>query len=166
MVAEKRIQYVNGSASTTNVLMYQYDCNGQLYSFKYNGVPYYSIRNIFGDIKGIYESDGSLCALYEYDPFGNHKVLNASGVVNTSGTFIGNINPFRYKGYYYDVETGLFMMGHRYYSPELCRFIQPSNISSLNPHSINGLNLYCYANNNPIRYFRQGFVLLFGGIRE
>lgn len=43
------------------------------------------------------------------------------------------------------------MMGHRYYSPELCRFIQPADVSSLNPSSINGLNLYSYANNNPIR---------------
>jgi len=63
---------------------------------------------------------------------------------------IGKKNPFRYKGYYYDDETGLAMVGHRYYSPELCRFIQPADVSSLNPSSINGLNLYAYANNNPI----------------
>lgn len=42
------------------------------------------------------------------------------------------------------------MVGQRYYSPELCRFIQPADVSSLNPSSINGLNLYSYANNNPI----------------
>lgn len=42
------------------------------------------------------------------------------------------------------------MVGHRYYSPELCRFIQPAEVSSLNPSSINGLNLYSYANNNPV----------------
>ena len=42
------------------------------------------------------------------------------------------------------------MVGQRYYSPELCRFIQPADVSSLNPHSTNGLNLYAYANNNPI----------------
>ena len=42
------------------------------------------------------------------------------------------------------------MMGHRYYSPELGRFIQPADVSTLNPSSINGLNLYSYANNNPI----------------
>jgi hypothetical protein len=44
------------------------------------------------------------------------------------------------------------MMGHRYYSPELCRFIQPDDIEYLNPSSINGLNLYCYCFNNPIMY--------------
>ena len=42
------------------------------------------------------------------------------------------------------------MVGQRYYSPELCRFIQPADVSTLNPHSINELNLYCYANNNPV----------------
>ena len=42
------------------------------------------------------------------------------------------------------------MVGQRYYSPELCRFIQPADVSTLNSHSINGLNLYCYANNNPV----------------
>ena len=42
------------------------------------------------------------------------------------------------------------MVGQRYYSPDLCRFIQPADVSSLNPRSINGLNLYAYANNNPI----------------
>ena len=59
-------------------------------------------------------------------------------------------NPMRYKGYYYDSETGYFWLSSRYYSPELCRFIQPAEVSSLNPSSINGLNLYSYANNNPI----------------
>ena len=42
------------------------------------------------------------------------------------------------------------MVGQRYYSPELCRFIQPADVSTINPSSINGLNLYCYASNDPI----------------
>ena len=50
-----------------------------------------------------------------------------------------------YKGYYY-LETCYFWLSSRYYNPELCRFIQPADVSSLNPHSINGLNLY--ANNS------------------
>ena len=45
------------------------------------------------------------------------------------------------------------MIGHRYYSPELCRFIQPDDIEYLDPSSINGLNLYCYCCNNPIMYY-------------
>ena len=50
------------------------------------------------------------------------------------------------------VEIQLFYCNSRYYSPELCRFIQPADVSSLNPQSINGLNLYAYANNNPISF--------------
>ena len=55
-----------------------------------------------------------------------------------------------YKGYYYDEETKLYYCMSRYYSPEFRRFIQPKEVSSLNPSSINGLNIYSYANNNPI----------------
>ena len=42
------------------------------------------------------------------------------------------------------------MIGHRYYSPELCRFIQPDDIEYLDPESVNGLNLYCYCLNDPV----------------
>lgn len=53
------------------------------------------------------------------------------------------------------------MLSSRYYSPELGRFIQPADVSSLNPSNINGLNLYAYANNNPI-----GIVYSSSGISE
>ena len=51
-----------------------------------------------------------------------------------------------------DVETGLFMVGHRYYNPEWGRWLSPDDIEYLDPHSINGLNLYAYCFNNPIKY--------------
>ena len=57
-----------------------------------------------------------------------------------------------YKGYIYDVETQLYWVSSRYYSPELCRWISPDSIEYLDPQSINGLNLYAYCNNNPIMY--------------
>ena len=90
---------------------------------------------------------------YEYDAWGNHKVYektNTSFTENNSLSFIGNINPIQYKGYYYDTETSLFWLSSRYYSPELCRFIQPAEVSSLNLYSINGLNMFSYRKNNPI----------------
>ena len=96
---------------------------------------------------GIIDANGNVVVKYNYDVYG--KLLSTTGsLANTIGIY----NPFRYKGYYYDVETGMFMMGHRYYSPELCRFIQPDDIEYLDPSSINGLNLYCYCMNNPIMY--------------
>ena len=60
------------------------------------------------------------------------------------------MNPIRYKGYYYDVETGLFFCNSRYYNPEWGRWISPDSIEYLDPKSINGLNLYCYCGNDPV----------------
>ena len=87
---------------------------------------------------------------YRYDGWGNHKVMNPDGSKNESDTFIGNINPFRYRGYYYDVETGLYYLKTRYYDPEVGRFITIDDISYLAPDTINGLNLYAYCGNNPV----------------
>ena len=105
-----------------------------------------------GDITDIIDSNGNIIVKYVYDAWGNHKVCNPNGSENASESFIGNLNPFRYRGYYYDVETQLFYCNSRYYSPELCRFISPDSIEYLDPESINGLNLYCYCKNNPMMY--------------
>lgn len=91
-------------------------------------------------IKETHTGSNNYTLEYYYDAY--------SRIINTEDT--SEINPYRYRGYYYDIETGLVMVGQRYYSPELCRFIQPADVSTLNPSSINGLNLYVYANNNPI----------------
>ena len=109
-------------------------------------------RNIFGDITRIYNSEGSIEATYVYDAYGRVKVINSIGEEDTNIEFIGNINPFRYRGYYFDIETGLYYLNSRYYDPELGRFISPDTMEYLSPNSINGLNLYCYCNNNPISY--------------
>lgn len=65
---------------------------------------------------------------------------------------IGHVNPFRYRGYYFDVETDLYYLNSRYYDPELGRFINADDISYLDPESLNGLNLFAYCGNNPISY--------------
>jgi len=103
---------------------------------------------VVDDIKG--DESGQIVCESKYDSYGNHKVLDSNRVETTSVNFIGNINPFRYKGYYYDVETQLYWVSSRYYSPELCRWISPDSIEYLDAESINGLNLYCYCMNNPI----------------
>ncbi|MDE6613305.1 MAG: RHS repeat-associated core domain-containing protein, partial [Clostridia bacterium] len=68
-------------------------------------------------------------------------------------TNIGNMNPFRYNGYYYDVETGFYYLKTRYYDPELGRFISQDSIEYADLETINGLNLYAYCANNPVMYF-------------
>ncbi|MCM1260424.1 MAG: RHS repeat-associated core domain-containing protein [Prevotella sp.] len=92
---------------------------------------------------------GKMIGEYIYDGWGNCEVKELS-ISNDIDRCVLYYNPFRYKGYYYDVETNLYYCQTRYYSPELCRFIQPAEVTTLNPSSINGLNLYSYANNNPI----------------
>ncbi len=113
-------------------------------------------RNALGDITHIYkrstDTSYELVARYEYDAWGNHKVYNADGTENTDPEFIGNINPFRYRGYYYDVETKLYYLNARYYDPELCRFISADETQYLDPNSVNGLNLYAYCGNNPVMF--------------
>lgn len=125
----------------------------EIIGFTYKNKHYYYVKNIQGDIIKLMNSANSVVATYVYDAWGNHKVYNSSGVENTSSTWIGNINPIRYRGYYYDVETGLFMVGHRYYNPEWGRWLSPDDIEYLDPQSINGLNLYAYCNNDPLNKY-------------
>ena len=61
-------------------------------------------------------------------------------------------NPIRYRGYYYDRETGLYYLNARYYNPQWRRFISPDDTAYLNPETPNGLNLYAYCNNDPVNY--------------
>ena len=87
---------------------------------------------------------------YKCDAWGNHSACNPDGRVNNSETFIGNINPFRYKGYYYDTDTDMYYCKSRYYVPELGRFISSDSIEYLDPSNINGMNLYAYCYNDPV----------------
>ena len=90
---------------------------------------------------------------YGYDAWGNHIVQNPDGSVNISAEFIGNINPYRYRSYYFDTETDLYYLQSRYYDPEIGRFISQDEVSYLDPETINGLNLYAYCLNNPVNYY-------------
>ena len=83
---------------------------------------------------------------YKYDAWGKCQTT----VVHPSATEIATLNPFRYRSYYFDVETNLYFLKTRYYDPEIGRFITIDDISYLDPESINGLNLYAYCGNNPV----------------
>ena len=144
------IYYVSGNRilrekSSTHDITYLYSLD-KLIGFVYNGVTYFYQRNILGDIVKIYNTSSILVAEYKYDAWGKHEVVNHT-TLN-----IGDINPFRYRGYYYDKETGLYYLNSRYYSPSLCRFISPDALSILDETKaqINGLNLYMYCNDNPV----------------
>ena len=83
---------------------------------------------------------------YDYDAYGNCRIV--SGASNE----VASLNPFRYRGYYYDEDTGLYYLNARYYNPQWRRFISPDDTAYLDPETPNGLNLYAYCNNDPVNY--------------
>ena len=89
---------------------------------------------------------------YYYDAWGNNAVTDKDGNEITAIDHIGYLNPFRYRGYYYDTETELYFLQTRYYDPELGRFISQDSLDYADPETINGLNLYAYCNNNPVMH--------------
>lgn len=127
-------------------IIYRYSSD-KLIGFAFNGVEYIYERNIQGDVLRIYRKDSlSLVAEYHYDAYGNHEVINHTDEK------IGDVNPFRYRGYYFDVETGWYYLNARYYSSAMGRFISPDELSILDEtkSQINGLNLYMYSGDNPV----------------
>ncbi len=83
---------------------------------------------------------------YKYDAWGNVK----TEVIDEAHALIAELNPFRYRSYYYDPETNLYYLNTRYYDPETGRFISQDDVSYLDPEHINGLNLFAYCGNNPV----------------
>jgi len=136
----------------TNEIMYYYDIEG-LVGIEYQGKKYDIVKDILGNVSKIMYKN-RIIGEYEYDGWGKCVEKELSPEKNTEiDTFVLHNNPFRYRGYYYDVETQLYWVSSRYYSPELCRWISPDSIEYLDPQSINGLNLYAYCNNDPVNYY-------------
>ena len=128
------------------VIYYLYDENDNKYGFTYNGTYYYYQFNLQGDVTGIYDANGQLVVQYAYDAWG--KLLSVTG---SKASTIGQANPIRYRGYYYDNETGFYYVSSRYYDPEIGRFINAD--SQLNQKDgILGYNMFAYCHNNPIMY--------------
>ena len=82
-------------------------------------------------------------ATYVYDAWGNCTITK-----NTNG--LGTLNPFRYRGYYWDSNLGLYYLISRYYDPQTGRFINSDTLDYLDPETLGGLNLYAYCGNNPV----------------
>ncbi len=107
------------------------------------------------DIIGIYSTNGDELVKYFYDAWGNFTtqiIDNGSELEYTKNELISRLNPFRYRSYCYDEETNLYYLNSRYYDPEVCRFINADDISTLDVTQIanNGLNLFAYCLNNPV----------------
>ena len=145
--------YLDYEKRGTQELWYFYDSFGNLSVLNYhdgngNYTTYYVVTNSRGDVEGLYNTAGGLVAGYVYDSWGNViSVSDASGNEITATNHIGNINPIRYRGYYYDAETGFYYVSSRYYDPEVGRFL---NADGQINNDILGCNLYAYCGNNPV----------------
>ena len=129
----------------SNGLEFIYDGAGVV-GVNYNGKTCLYRKDAQGNIVALLDSDGNVVVKYVYDAWGNHGIE----VVNSDYATLANLNPFRYRGYYYDTETALYFLQTRYYDPEVGRFITIDGIEYIDPETINGLNLYAYCGNNPV----------------
>ena len=132
---------------TTNneTIYYEYDGTGKVRGFVLNGNRYTYVKNGLNDIIGILDSSANLVATYKYDAWGNVSVTNLTS------SDIGDKNPFRYRGYYYDSETGYYYLNSRYYDPVVKRFINADSYASTG-QGILGHNMFAYCQSNPVMY--------------
>lgn len=137
--------------TNNNMLYYIYNGFDELVGFKYNNILYYYLKNIQNDIIGILNQNYELVASYKYDTWGKIiSITDGNGFdVSNQINHIANINPFRYRSYYYDKEMGLYYLNSRYYNPEWSRFINSDILLGAN-QDILSYNLYAYVSNNPV----------------
>ena len=128
-------------------LDFLYDENDMLYGFVKDGsAKYFYARDMLQNILGIIDTNGSPVVIYQYTAYGTSTVLQ-----DTAG--LANINPFRFKGYYFDSESGMYYCHTRYYVPEWCRWLNADDIANIETNSLYKLNLFAYCENNPISHF-------------
>ncbi|MBQ4511044.1 MAG: hypothetical protein II984_09980 [Clostridia bacterium] len=125
-------------------IVYFYDNNSSIVGFSYNSMMCLYKKDLLGNIIEILDTSGNTMVKYTYDAWGNHTITDYTEFG------LGSINPFRYRSYYYDTETGLYYLKSRYYDPQTGRFISMDDISYLDPETIGGANLYAYCLNDPV----------------
>ena len=113
-------------------------------------VRYFYRTNAQGDVKQIVDKDNNVIAYYDYDAWGGQLAVYDGNDKPVSGdSHFANVNPFRYRGYIYDTETGFYYLQSRYYDPEIGRFINADG--QINQQDgVSGHNLFAYCGNNPV----------------
>ena len=146
-----------GSTGTTKTtVQFVYDAEGKPFMLRFNGkTDYFYLYNGLGDVVGLIDSSNKVVVRYQYNSWG--KVTSSE---DTSGVSLATLNPFRYRKYVYDPETGLYCLGSRYYDPEVGRFVNADDPGTIfaKPQELYNKNLYAYCDNNPvIREDIQGY---------
>ena len=137
----KSLEFVYDDGNQPFAMIYKHGSEAELY---------YYLVNAQGDVAAILDSSGTMVAFYDYDAWGNCTVYNSSAKVLTDPTSIANINPLRYRGYYYDAETGFYYLQSRYYDPAICRFINADTFATTDANGFLSANMFAYCENNPI----------------
>jgi len=153
---------VSWEGNGTDSIYYTYDGSGKLISMNLNGTEYFYTRNLQGDITGLIDNGGAQVVTYTYDSWGS--------VLSTTGTLadtLGQKNPYRYRGYRMDSETGMYYLNSRYYVPEWGRMLNSDTLGVLHatPGELYNKNLFAYCDNDPInraddsgRIWTLGFI--------
>ena len=146
--------YENGQllsqSDGTNTFIFQYDASGNPAGFIYNGAQYFYLTNAMGDIISIVDTQGNSAMYYYFDSaWGAYVEIDAQ---TNAMRALARLNPFRYRGYYYDTETGYYYLQSRYYDPEICRFINADDPIIINQFKSlsNNTNGFIYCNNDPV----------------
>lgn len=139
-----------GSGTSTIIQRFSNDSSGSVVSVDYssdNGTTftaYYYLRNGQGDVVKLIDGNGTTVVQYTYYSWGQQ--LSCTGSLSTS---LGANQPFRYRGYVYDTETGWYYLQSRYYNPTTCRFIS-ADVYLSTGQGVLGNNAFAYCGNNPI----------------
>ena len=138
---------VTTNQTVTAVMDFVYDESGKPFAMidQLSAQPktYYYVLNLQGDVVRLVTDSGAVAASYEYDAWGN--ILASSGSMAEK-------NPLRYRGYYYDAETGFYYLQSRYYDPAIRRFINADVYASTDSSDAVSCNMFAYCNNNPTMY--------------
>ena len=151
------VRTTTGNTGTTKTtVQFVYDAEGKPFLLRLNGkTDYFYLYNGLGDVTGLVDSSNQVVVRYQYNSWG--KVTSTQ---DTSGVSLATLNPFCYRKYVYDPETGLYCLGSRYYDPEVGRFVNADDpgVIFAKPQELYHKNLYVYCDNNPVvRRDLQGY---------
>ena len=155
----KHSYYLNGSQIVAEqwsdkLIVYLYDATGAPMGMMYRTTAYaeeqwdvfWFEKNLQGDIVAVYNSEGTKVVTYTYsDAWGNHTATYHNGSISTGVQY----NPFRYRGYYYDTDLGMYYLQSRYYDARIGRFINADGYVSTG-QGLTGNNMFAYCGNNPV----------------
>ena len=145
-----------------------YDNEDNVCGILHCDIPYYFLKNLQGDVIAITNQRGETVARYTYDAWGactiSYDATATPTVEGGEAINIATVNPFRYRSYYFDAETGLYYLQSRYYDPVLGRFINGDSPAFLGMDGP-GFNLFGYCGNSlPHRSDTTGFAFFMSSL--